>query len=180
MKSARVTAEVAEIIRRQIEAFTVKFGRKPGPEDPIFFDPDQTTPHPLEAWKAARALNPFVPPIRWEVADNKVLGRGKFSVAYEGFPGQVHGGFLALAFDHLLEKAQSLTGNTGMTGTLTVRYRKPTPILTELIFEAVVDRVEGRKVFTRGTVSANGVVTAEAEGLFIAPGAPGRSTTRRG
>ena len=39
------------------------------------------------------------------------------------------------------------------------------------MFEAVVDRVEGRKIFTRGTVESDGVLTAEAEGLFIAVGA---------
>ena len=48
------------------------------------------------------------------------------------------------------------------------RYRRATPLCTELAFEGVVDQVEGRKIFTRGTVLANGVVTAEAEGLFIA------------
>jgi len=57
-----------------------------------------------------------------------------------------------------------------MTGTLTIRYRRPTPLLTELTFEAYVDRVEGRKIFTHGTLSANGRLTAEAEGLFIAVG----------
>ena len=66
--------------------------------------------------------------------------------------------------------AQSLTGNPGMTGSLTIRYRRPTPLLTELVFEAHVDRVEGRKIFTHGKLSANGVLTAEAEGLFIAVG----------
>jgi hypothetical protein len=167
-KGVKITPEVAEILRRQIEAFTAKFGHEPGPQDPIFFDPDESTPQPLEAWKVARALNPFAPPIRLTVADNKVLGHANFGIAYEGFPGHVHGGFLAAAFDQILEKAQSLTGNPGMTGTLSVRYRRPTPLLTELVFEAMVDRVEGRKVFTRGTVSANGVITAEAEGLFVA------------
>jgi acyl-coenzyme A thioesterase PaaI-like protein len=82
----------------------------------------------------------------------------------------VHGGFLAAAFDEVLGMAQSLTGNPGMTGTLTIRYRRPTPLLTELTFEAFVDRVEGRKIFTHGTLSANGLLTAEAEGLFIAVG----------
>ena len=55
-----------------------------------------------------------------------------------------------------------------MTGKLSIRYRRPTPLLTELVFEARVDRVEGRKIFTHGTLSANGSPTAEAEGLFIA------------
>jgi len=66
--------------------------------------------------------------------------------------------------------AQSLTGNPGMTGTLSIRYRKPTPLLTDLIFDARVTKTEGRKIFTHCTVSADGVVTAEADGLFIAVG----------
>lgn len=114
--------------------------------------------------------NPLAPPVRLAVVDDRVIGHANFGVAYEGPPGHVHGGFIAAAFDEVLGMAQSLTGNPGMTGTLTVRYRRPTPLLTELVFEARVDRVEGRKIFTSATVSANGVLTAEAEGLFIAVG----------
>jgi hypothetical protein len=112
--------------------------------------------------------NPFASPLRLAVANNKVLGHANFGPTFEGSPGTVHGGFVAAAFDQLLFMTESLTGTPAVTGTLTVRYRKPTPLLTELVFEGVVDRVEGRKIFARGTVSANGVVTAEAEGLFIA------------
>jgi acyl-CoA thioesterase FadM len=54
-----------------------------------------------------------------------------------------------------------------MTGTLTIRYRKPTPLDTELRFEAAVQRVEGRKIFAEGRLYAGDVLTAEAEGIFI-------------
>lgn len=114
--------------------------------------------------------NPLAPPIKVVVVDAKVIGHVNFGVAYEGPPGHVHGGFLAAAFDEVLGMAQSLTGNPGMTATLTIRYRRPTPLLADLRFEARVDRVEGRKIFTTGTVSANEVITAEAQGLFIAVG----------
>ena len=114
--------------------------------------------------------NPFAPPIRLSVSNNKVVGHANFGVTFEGSPGTVHGGFVATAFDQVLFMANSLTGIPAMTGTLTVRYRKPTPLFTELVFEGQVDRVEGSKIFTRGTASANGVLTAEAEGLFIAVG----------
>lgn len=114
--------------------------------------------------------NPLAPPIRLAVIGDRVEGRATFGVAYEGPPGHVHGGFLAAAFDEVLGMAQSLTGNPGMTGTLSVRYRRPTPLLKELVFDARVDRVEGRKIFTRGTVSCEGKLTAEAEGVFIAVG----------
>jgi acyl-coenzyme A thioesterase PaaI-like protein len=115
--------------------------------------------------------NPMAPPIKLAVVGDRVEGRAVFGVAYEGPPGYVHGGFIAASFDEVLGMAQSLTGYPGMTGTLTVKYRKPTPLLKELVFNARVDRVDGRKIFTVGTVSCDGVLTAEAEGLFIAVGA---------
>ena len=37
----------------------------------------------------------------------------------------------------------------------------------DLRFEGRVDRVEGRKIFTTGTCHVDGLLTAEAEGLFI-------------
>ena len=79
----------------------------------------------------------------------------------------MHGGFVAAAFDEVLGYTQSLSGAPGMTGTLTVRYRKPTPLHEELLFEASLVRVDGRKIFTQATVSAGGVLTAEAEGIFV-------------
>ena len=64
-------------------------------------------------------------------------------------------------------KHRPTSGNPGMTGTLTIRYRKPTPLDTELRFEATVQRIEGRKIFCEGRMYAGDVLTAEAEGLFI-------------
>jgi len=90
-----------------------------------------------------------------------------FGSAYEGAPGCVHGGWVAAAFDEALGFAQSLSAHPGMTGTLTVRYRKPTPLHSELRMECWVDRVEGRKVFATGTLHAGDVLTAESEGIFI-------------
>jgi acyl-CoA thioesterase FadM len=74
---------------------------------------------------------------------------------------------VAAAFDEALGMAQAMTGQPGMTGTLTVRYRRPTPLHTELHFRARVERVEGRKIFAAGTLHAGEVLCAEAEGVFI-------------
>jgi acyl-CoA thioesterase FadM len=54
-----------------------------------------------------------------------------------------------------------------MTASLTIHYRRPTPLYTDLRIEAHTDRVEGRKVYTKGSILAGDLVTAEAEGLFI-------------
>jgi acyl-coenzyme A thioesterase PaaI-like protein len=79
----------------------------------------------------------------------------------------VHGGIIALVFDELLGATNVCHGLGGFTGTLSIRYERPTPIETELVLDAWVDRTEGRKVFTVGTISFNGEVTARAEGIFI-------------
>jgi acyl-coenzyme A thioesterase PaaI-like protein len=79
----------------------------------------------------------------------------------------VHGGYIAAAFDEVLGSTQSLSGKPGMTGRLTVHYRAPTPLHTELRFEGRIDQVDGRKIHTVGKLWAGELLCAEAEGLFI-------------
>ena len=111
--------------------------------------------------------NPLAPPLRLEVAGGRVVGAARFGSAYEGPPGCVHGGYIAAAFDEVLGMAQSLGGRPGMTGTLTIRYRRPTPLHADLTFDAGLDGTEGRKIFTSGRLLHDGEVTAEAEAVFI-------------
>ena len=112
--------------------------------------------------------NPLAPPIRLaQTGPRTAQGLVTFGSAYEGPPGSVHGGFVAAAFDEVLGYVQSLGERPGMTGTLTVRYRLPTPLHTELRFEAELVGMEGRKIFTKAHVVGEGRVCAEAEGIFI-------------
>jgi len=111
--------------------------------------------------------NPLAPPLTLSVDGKLVRGTAVFGSAYEGPPGHVHGGHVAAAFDELLGFAQSMGGNPGMTGTLTIRYRKPTPLHREIRMEGELTHSEGRKIYTVGRMYAGDVLTAEAEGLFI-------------
>lgn len=111
--------------------------------------------------------NPLSPPIRLAEIEGKVHARGVFGSAYEGPPGCVHGGYVAGAFDEVLGATQSLSGAPGMTGTLKVVYRSPTPLHTELHFVGELAGVEGRKILTKGTLHAGDRLCAEAEGIFI-------------
>ncbi len=111
--------------------------------------------------------NPLAPPIRLWLEGERILGTATFGAAYEGPPGCVHGGYVAAAFDEVLGSTQSLSGSPGMTGRLTVHYRKPTPLETELRFEGWLESVSGRKILTRGALYAGDALCAEAEGLFI-------------
>jgi acyl-coenzyme A thioesterase PaaI-like protein len=111
--------------------------------------------------------NPLAPPMRMEIQSDRVIGTVVCGSAYEGPPGHVHGGYIAAMFDELLGLAQSLSGNHGMTGRLTIHYRSPTPLNTELRMEGWLDRADGRKIICRGTLHNGDILCAEAEGLFI-------------
>jgi acyl dehydratase len=112
-------------------------------------------------------LNPIAPPVVFTFDGERLSGTGTLPAPYTGPPGTVHGGVVALVLDELLGAVNACLGLGAYTGTLTIRYERPTPIGEELAFESWVDRTEGRKVYTVGTISTDGVVTARAEGVFI-------------
>lgn len=112
--------------------------------------------------------NPLSPPVHLEYRGDRVIGTVTFGAAYEGPPGCVHGGYVAAVFDELLGATQSLSGDQGMTAHLGVDYRRPTPLGAPLTLEGWFDRREGRKIYAKGAMYADGELTAEAEGLFIA------------
>ena len=88
--------------------------------------------------------------------------------AYEGPPGSVHGGVLALVLDQMLGEAAGAGGKPGMTATLTLTYRQRTP-LGDLQTSAWIEKVDGIKTWARGEIVGPEGVTVEAEGLFILP-----------
>ncbi len=45
-KKIRLDKKSRHALEQQLAAFRKKFGREPGPDDPIFFDPDADTPQP--------------------------------------------------------------------------------------------------------------------------------------
>ncbi len=118
-------------------------------------------------------LNPLAAPIAISFDGTSdgitVTGEVTFGAAYEGPPGCVHGGFIAAGFDEVLGIAQGMSGSPGMTGRLTVNYRSPSPLLQPLRFIGGIDRIEGRKIFTKGELRtvADDRLCAEAEALFI-------------
>src|SRR5262245_13933873 len=43
-----MTPEMRDALLKQREAFIAKFGREPGPNDPVIFDPDKDEPTPID------------------------------------------------------------------------------------------------------------------------------------
>ena len=112
-------------------------------------------------------LCPQSPPIAMSFDGERVHGRAVVDTRFAGPPYTVHGGVVALIFDELLGNTNYCNGLGAMTGTLSVRYQRPTPLDRELVLAGWVDRVEGRKIFTRGTIACDGEITASAEGIFL-------------
>jgi acyl-coenzyme A thioesterase PaaI-like protein len=114
--------------------------------------------------------NPLAPPlVLSQTASGNAVATVTYDHRHEGMPSRVHGGVLAAAFDLILAAAASrAAGRPAPTGRLTIRYRVPTPLHTELRYESWLHSHEGRKILTKATVSAGDEVCAEAEGLFIA------------
>ena len=112
-------------------------------------------------------LCPQSPPIEMTFDGERIRGRAVVDARFGGPPHTVHGGVVALIFDEVLGNTNYCLGLGAMTGTLSVRYQRPTPLDRELELAGWLDRVEGRKIFTKGTISVDGEVTASAEGVFL-------------
>lgn len=113
--------------------------------------------------------NPSAPPvvIRRD-PDGSVRSDFHLGAAFEGPPGHVHGGVSAMILDHVLGDAASKPGAHRLTGTITVRYRRLTP-LGRLRCEARITHTDGFKTYAVGHIADATGVTVEAEAVFIEP-----------
>lgn len=160
---AEVTAG-ADRLAADLEAFAPE---SPGPRG---LSSDLSDPHAFFPASPVIGLeSPLAAPARVRFEDGRLIGDVWFGSAYEGPPGCVHGAVVSATFDEMLGVATIFSGNPGLTGTLTIRFRRTTPLRTPLRLEAWVERTEGRKTFAAGRILAGDAVTAEAEGLFVAP-----------
>ena len=158
---ARAAAELASIADG-LEAAAAP-GRRPRSQPDPAGDPQEFFPtSPVIGF-----ANPLAPPVMVEADADGLRGTAFFDYPYEGPPTCVHGGVIALVFDELLGAANIAAGCPAMTGTLTIKYRKPTPLRTVLQLEARCLGRQGRKVTARGTISQGDLLLAEAEGIFI-------------
>jgi hypothetical protein len=84
------------------------------------------------------AFNPCFPEYVVDHLDAETAsGRVSFPLVYEGPPGLVHGGFLGVFFDCVIQHHNCAAGLAGKTRSLQLTFRRPTPILTELHFDVV-------------------------------------------
>lgn len=113
--------------------------------------------------------NAVAPPLDVQTSEEgRAWADFTLGAAYEGPPGLVHGGVSALLLDQIAGEAAAAGGAPGMTGTLTLRYRRGTP-LGPLHAEARIDRTDGVKTVVTGFIGDTEGPTVEAEGIFVLP-----------
>lgn len=112
------------------------------------------------------AFNPCFPTYEIAVDGGQATGTVSFPVAYEGPPGIVHGGFLALFFDCVVQHHNCDVGVAGKTTSLALRYRRPAPLLTPLRF--TIERS-----------AANGRIRSTAQLLLASAAGADRDTVQR-
>ncbi|MBG0821451.1 PaaI family thioesterase [Planomonospora sp. ID91781] len=117
------------------------------------------------------SANPHALPLVVRVTPERtVRAELSFRPVHAGPPASVHGGVSAMILDHLLGEAVAAAGFPGVTGTLTLRYRRPVPYGEPLVATAEYTGSEGRKTWAEGRIALpDGTALAEASGLFVTP-----------
>jgi acyl-coenzyme A thioesterase PaaI-like protein len=111
--------------------------------------------------------HPCSPELRWQEASNRITGTVKFSQAFEGPPGHVHGGWVAGVLDHLMGMTHVRTGHPGMTGGLSVRYLKPTPLNQRIEVSAQATELDDKRTEVNAEMRFGETTTATAEAIFV-------------
>jgi len=111
--------------------------------------------------------HPCSPELLWQEASNRISGTVRFSQAFEGPPGHVHGGWVAGVLDHLMGMTHVRTGYPGMTGGLSVRYLKPTPLNQVIEVSAEATELDAKRTEVKAAMRFGDTTTATAEAIFV-------------
>ncbi|OGR32078.1 MAG: hypothetical protein A2091_06965 [Desulfuromonadales bacterium GWD2_61_12] len=82
---------------------------------------------------------------------------------YQGWSGIVHGGILSTLLDEVCMHAARTIGDQMVTAEITVRYKKPVPVGSEIFLQGRVVGLHKRLVLAEGTIELSGTLMAEAE-----------------
>lgn len=108
--------------------------------------------------------------VRCFAGEGEVLSPIVIPGRYAGPPGAAHGGIVAAYLDEVLAGAAAHhTGRIHVTGELTVRYIKPTPVERPLLGRGRATREAPRFLELEGTLEdlATGEIVARATGRFF-------------
>ena len=98
----------------------------------------------------------------------ELYAKAYFGKKTMGPPGHVHGGAMAAALDEAMGAVCWMNGHRVVAASLRVTFIAMLPIETETTLESAIDRIDGRKIYTKAQlISPAGKAVSEGEGLFI-------------
>jgi len=98
------------------------------------------------------------------------VGHVRFGAGAEGAPGLVHGGLLATFADEVMGFVQHGGNSVRLTAEMTLRYRRPTPVDTELVCRAQAGETTGRRFHVHAAITTaddDTTVLAEADATYV-------------
>lgn len=100
--------------------------------------------------------------------DGSVSATATLGHNYEGPPGHLHGGIIATLMDETMSKANRARGEIALTRQLQVEYLRPIPSSRPIHLRGHVERIEGRKLWTKAVIEdADGNTLAIGSGFFL-------------
>ncbi|MHB1017842.1 MAG: PaaI family thioesterase [Coriobacteriia bacterium] len=106
----------------------------------------------------------------YELDNGELAGAFTPREEHQGYPGRLHGGIASTILDETIGRAINLTDPDawGVTIELTVRYRKPVPLGSEVIARGRITKDSGRMFEGSGEIRlADGSVAVEAKGRYL-------------
>lgn len=165
--TTELPGEELDALRGEVDALAAKIGAvrrshvvRVGFDDPAKAKAEGTV------WPSF-ANNPFAIPMEITFEGSTARATLTANALHEGPPSCLHGGLAAHLMDCLLGTMIQANGYRARTGTLDIRYVRPTPLDAPLELFGEIERSSGRKHIARGSIRHNGEVTVEASALFI-------------
>ena len=117
--------------------------------------------------------NPYGMHLVFRCEDNTIVADFTPREEYQGFPGILHGGIVAVVLDEALNRTSLLAEQPvwTMTGRLDIRYRRYVPYGPLLRVRAALGMQRGRMMQASGKFTLaedESVIFAEAQGSFMA------------
>ena len=112
-------------------------------------------------------LNPFGLDARHHRDGDEAVTTVNFGPAFEGPPGRVHGGAVALVIDEATATVLPMEGRFGFTGSMSLKLVAPAPLGVDVQFRSRLVGEEGRKLFVRCVATGPAGTFAEADAVYI-------------
>lgn len=88
--------------------------------------------------------------------------------AHQGPPGYTHGGASAAILDEAMGLVVWAAGYKVAAANLEINYHRPLPLKQPLTLEARIEKIEERKIFSKGEIKlADSTVAVSGSGIYV-------------